>query len=136
MTPSTGPPPVRSAAEEARMDPNEVYDLVYDAVIRAIADGDRVPDARMLRRFEGGKVTVEDGFGKVVKEIPIDQVFKKVTSVRDKLRVLEQKLNASGALSQADKAELQGYLSRAYGSLTTFNFLFASEADKFQGTGS
>ena len=61
--------------------------------------------------------------------------FKKVTSVRDKLRVLEQKLNAHQSLSLGEKAELQGYITRAYGSLTTFNSLFRDDEDRFKGTG-
>jgi len=116
------------------MDPQDLYDLVYEAASRALTEADAVPDARILRRFEGGRILVEDMHGKTVKEIPIAQVFKKVTSVRDKLRVLESKVNGNGALDPSAKAELQGYITRAYGSLTTFNFLFASEADKFRGS--
>lgn len=112
------------------MEAQEMYDLVYDAVKQALAE-EGTTDPRLLRRFEEGSVVFRDATGKEVKDLPIAVIFKKVTAVREKLRVLEQKLNNHGALSQADKAEMQAYISRCYGSLTTFNFLFASDADKF-----
>jgi len=67
------------------------------------------------------------------KEIPLDQLFHKVVMVRDRLRVLEQKINANDKLGDAEKVELQGYVTRCYGSLTTFNVLFREEKDRFVG---
>jgi hypothetical protein len=67
------------------------------------------------------------------KEIPMDTFFKKITSVRERLRVLEQKINNHDSLSHTDKAELQQLITRAYGSLTSFNILFRYEEDKFEG---
>lgn len=67
------------------------------------------------------------------KEVPLDVFFKKLTSVREKLRVLEQKLNNHEALSHTDKAEFQQLITRAQGSLTTFNILFRHEEDRFEG---
>ncbi len=69
------------------------------------------------------------------KEIPIDVFWKKITSVREKLRVLEQKLNNTKSLSAEERAEFQQYITRAYGSLTTFNVLFKYDEDEFQGVG-
>jgi len=89
---------------------------------------------RIAPKFEGGKVIVQPFDTSLEgREMPISALFKKITSVREKLRVLEQKLNNHPSLSRADKAELQGLISRAYGSLTTFNFLFRDEEDRFVG---
>lgn len=114
------------------MESEDLYAIVYDAVRQAVTDTNADPDTRLLRRFEEGSVSFSDNTGKVVKQMPAATVFKKVTSIREKLRVLEQKVNNHGALNQSDKAELQVYISRCYGSLTSFNFLFADESAKFK----
>ncbi len=69
------------------------------------------------------------------KAIPIRTFFSKIISVREKLRVLEQNINNHDKLDEADKVHLQQYVSKAYGSLTTFNVLFAQKEDQFSGTG-
>ncbi|MBF0442050.1 MAG: hypothetical protein HQK54_09110, partial [Oligoflexales bacterium] len=61
--------------------------------------------------------------------------FKKLLTVRDSLRVLEQKINTNETLSQTDKVNFQNYITKAYGSLTTFNILFKEGKGKFVGTG-
>jgi hypothetical protein len=66
------------------------------------------------------------------KEVPIDTFFNKIIMVRDRLRVMEQKINSSN-LDNAEKVELQQYITRCYGSLTTFNVLFKSTNDYFVG---
>ena len=67
------------------------------------------------------------------KEIPIDTFFHKIVMLRDRLRVMEQKINASKELAEQDKVDLQQYLTRCYGSLTTFNVLFKNNSQQFKG---
>ena len=117
------------------METQDLYELVVDAVKQAIAEEMGGGDVAIHQRMAQGAVAFRDGQGKVVKEIPTSVLFRKVTAVREKLRVMEQKLNNHPALSDEDRAELQGYVTRCYGSLTSFNFLFRDEGDKFAGTG-
>lgn len=70
------------------------------------------------------------------KEMPIDNFFRKIVMLRDRLRVLEQNINSNEKLSDEEKVNLQQYITRIYGSLTSFNILFSEKRHYFVGTGS
>ena len=67
------------------------------------------------------------------KEIPIEAFFHKIVMLRDRLRVLEQNINSNQKLSDEDKVHIQQYITRSYGSLTTFNILFSEKEHYFVG---
>jgi hypothetical protein len=83
-------------------------------------------------KWKGGKIILEPGTNTQNKEVPIDTFFHKITMVRDRIRVMEQKINASN-LDESEKIDLQQYITRIYGSLTTFNVLFKNSNDYFVG---
>lgn len=88
----------------------------------------------MAPRYEGGVLEIKPRDTSLKsKEVPIEDFFHKIVMIRDRFRVLEQKINASDKLSEQDKVELQQYITRCYGSLTTFNILFEDKEDQFVG---
>ena len=117
------------------MEEDKIYELVYEATRNAITDLHGGDGPWLARRMEDGRVIFEDNQGREVKVLPVSQVFRKITAVREKLRVLEQKLNNQASLGPGDKAEYQALITKCYGSLTTFNFLFRDEDDRFRGSG-
>ena len=84
-------------------------------------------------KWKGGKLILEPADTNMAsKEIPIDTFFHKIVMVRDRIRVMEQKINASDIDDQS-KVDLQQYITRIYGSLTTFNVLFKIKEQQFSG---
>lgn len=84
-------------------------------------------------KWKGGTMILRPGDDNLKdKEIPIDTFFHKIVMVRDRLRVMEQKINSSN-LDEQEKIDLQQYITRIYGSLTTFNVLFKIKEQQFKG---
>ena len=110
-----------------------VRNAVKDELTPILADDEPV---ELGTRWTGGKLEIwprDPALG--AKEIPIDVFFHKIVMLRDRLRVLEQQINGHAKLSDEEKVHLQQYITRCYGSLTTFNVLFAAEGSRMQGGG-
>lgn len=85
-------------------------------------------------KWKGGDLILEPGeAGLQNKVVPIDTFFHKIVMLRDRLRVMEQKINSSKNLDEQEKIDLQQYITRCYGSLTTFNVLFKLKDQQFKG---
>lgn len=85
-------------------------------------------------KWKGGNLVLKPGDTNLSeKEIPMDTFFHKIVMVRDRIRVMEQKINSSNNLDDQEKVDLQQYITRIYGSLTTFNVLFKNQSDNFVG---
>ena len=112
--------------EGASMTRQELMDLFLEA--------SGLAEVPLAPKWEGGTVRLQPGNPELqAKDIPIDGLFHKVVMIRDRLRTLEQKLNAHPKLTDAEKVDLQQYITRCYGSLTTFNVLFRDKGDQFVG---
>jgi len=93
-------------------------------------------EVEMGKRWLGGTLRLIPGQeGTQSKDVPLEAFFKKIIGVRERLRVLEQKINNHPSLSPEEKLDLEGYVTRCYGSLTTFNVLFATKASQFTSAG-
>ena len=117
------------------MEIDQVYRVAYDAFSRALDQKltTAETDVSIAPKFYHGTLVLRPKDPSLQpKEVDLEVFFKKIVSLRNNLRVLEQKVNGS-SLEEGAKVELQGYITRCYGSLTTFNVLFQDPEDRFVG---
>lgn len=118
--------------------PEDLLDMDEESFRRVLSEVIRdelgVGDANIAGKWDGGAVILRPGKeGLQEKSIPIETLFGKVIMIRDRLRVLEQKINGHPKLASDEKVQMQQYVTACYGSLTTFNVLFADREDQFVG---
>jgi len=116
--------------------PEEILAMTREEFAQAIREvlREETLHVPIAPKWEGGTVLLKPRDPQLqAKEIALDQLFHKVVMIRDRLRVLEQKINANDKLTDAEKVDIQSYVTKCYGSLTTFNVLFRDEKDRFVG---
>jgi hypothetical protein len=136
-TAATSRPPMpfvtdRERVSEPVMVTNESVDLEL-LIRRVIREEAGVSTVVPAEKWRNGTMVLKPGAeGLQEKSWPIETFFHKIVMLRNRLRTLEQQVNASD-LPEDVKVKLQGYVSGCYGSLTSFNVLFADEGDQFKG---
>ncbi len=115
------------------LDDEDVRKIVQ--AVRAVFNAEQSVTGVLADRWSGGELLLKPGRpGTQEKAIPIEVFFRKIIGVRERLRVLEQRINNHPKLNDEDRLQLQDYITRIYGSLTTFNLLFADPTDRFLGS--
>lgn len=117
---------------------NEVDSVSFFDVERSLVQilekwSDTHEKVAMADKWKGGTLILDPGDATANKEMPIETFFHKIVMVRDRIRVMEQKINSSPNLEDGEKVDLQQYITRIYGSLTSFNVLFKTKNDHFIG---
>ncbi|MDX9790774.1 MAG: hypothetical protein WC313_03715 [Candidatus Kapaibacterium sp.] len=110
------------------MDKREIKELAQ-AIVEEMHN---LHSADLAPKWEGGSIVFLPRNNDAKEhELPIDKLFHKIVMIRDNLRVLEQQINSNTSLSEGEKVKFQSYITKCYGSMTSFNFLFYDDDDKF-----
>jgi len=126
--------PTSQQAETSAIDVDAIMKLISSTLDRYGMLQEVVP---LGEKWTGGKLIMQPANPSLQsKEIPIETFFHKIVMLRDRLRVLEQNINSNPKLTDEEKIDLQQYITRVYGSLTTFNILFQDKDQYFVGAGS
>jgi hypothetical protein len=136
--PTPGLPGSSLGAKAPKSLPEDLLDMDVDEFRRVLSEVLRdelgVGDVEIAGKWQGGEMILKPGKdGLQEKRLPLEALFRKIVTIRDKLRVLEQRINTHPKLGDDDKLQLQQYVTGCYGSLTTFNVLFAAREDQFVG---
>jgi hypothetical protein len=109
-----------------------IQDIVHSVIEDLGVEQPGVTISELNLRWHKGKLVLHPSDPALqTKEVPLEVFFHKIVGVRNQLRVLEQKINGHPALTDSEKIEMQQYVTRCYGSLTTFNLLFKNKEDQF-----
>ena len=113
-----------------------ISEIVETAYAKIPVDDPRASIEGLGKCWRGGKLILQPADPELqAKEIDLETFFHKIVMMRNNFRVLEQKVNGQKELSSADKFDLQQYITRCYGSMTSFNILFKDKDDYFSGQG-
>jgi len=110
------------------------YEKIEKSLVRVLRRFSDIQETVSLgQKWTGGKMVLYPGDKTLKeKEVPIETFFHKIVMIRDRVRVMEQRINGSN-LTDEEKVDLEQYITRIYGSLTTFNVLFKNKEDQFTG---
>ena len=122
---------VEATSANGNISISDIEEALDNVLERRLHEIQLVP---MGTRWTGGNLILKPGDNTLQsKEVPIDVFFHKIVMVRDRLRLIEQKINAHKILTDEEKVDLQQYITGVYGSLTTFNVLFRDTHHQFKG---
>jgi len=126
-----------SLLEESELESNELTMESIEDSLRLILEDYIEKPGKMISlgsKWDGGTMILKPADDDLkAKEISIESFFHKIVMMRDRLRVLEQNINSHKVLTDEEKVNLQQYITRCYGSMTTFNVLFSYKEDYFKG---